>query len=132
MSGVAVARYLLANNSALIAVVAADKIKPGAVPINTVLPAIAIRQISGIEQDHIKRGANQMITERVQISVYALTYSTQKSILALIRAALPGTRATINGFAVDSIVPDIEGPDFYTEAPVIFEQSADYFIRFIR
>jgi hypothetical protein len=132
VSGAAVARYLLANDAALTAVVAADKIKAGIVPINTTLPAISIRQISGIEHEIIKRGSNQLVTDRVQVTVLALTYPQQKSILNLIRAALPGTRGTVNSFAVDSILPESDGPDFYNEDPVIYEQSIDYMIRFVR
>jgi len=132
MSGVAIARYLLANSAGLIAVVAADKIKAGVVPLNTVLPAISIRQISGVEHEIIRRDANQLVTDRVQITALALTYPQQKSILALIRAAMPGTRGTVNGFAVDSITPDIDGPDLYNDDPVIYEQSIDYMIKFIR
>ena len=132
MSGVAITRYLLANDATLIAVVPADKIKAGVVPINTTLPAISIRQISGIEHEIIRRGSNQLVTDLVQITVLSSTYPQQKSIMNLIRTALPGTRGTVNGFAVDSITPESDGPDFYNEDPVIYEQSIDYMIRFIR
>ena len=132
MSGVAIVRYLLANNANLIAVVAAAKIMPGMIPVNTVLPAISIKQISGRELDQIKRGSNQLVSERIQVTVLALTYPTQKSILNLIRSALPGTRGTVNGFAVDSIVPDIDGPDLYSDDPIIFEQSIDYMVKYLR
>lgn len=132
MSGVAVIRYLLANNAPLTAVVAPNKIKAGIVPINTALPAISIRQISGQEQPLIKRGSNMLVTDRVQVTVLASTYPQQKSIIELIRSALPPTRGTVNSYAVDSITPDIDGPDLYSEDPVIYEQSVDYFVRFVR
>lgn len=132
MSGVAVIRYLLANNAPLIAVVASSKITAGVVPINTALPAISIRQISGQEQPLIKRGSNMLVTDRVQVTVLASTYPQQKSIIELIRSALPPTRATVNSYAVDSITPDIDGPDLYDSDPVIYEQSVDYLVRFIR
>lgn len=132
MSGVAVARHLLATNAALIAVVAPSKIKAGVVPINTTLPAISIRQVSGIEYAVIRRGANEAVTDRIQITALALTYPQQKLILNLARKALLGTRGTVNGFYVDSIVPDIEGPDFYNDDPVVYEQSIDYMIIFVR
>jgi len=132
MSGVAIVRYLLIDNADLAAVVSADKIKAGVIPINTALPAISIRQISGIEHELIKRGTNQLVTERIQVTAMAGTYPQQKSILNLIRAALPATRGTVNGFSVDSITPDMDGPDFQYDDPVIFEQSIDYMVRFIR
>ena len=132
MSGTAIARYLLANNSGLTATVSADKIKPGLIPINTVLPAISVKQISGREHQLIKRGSNQLVTERIQITVQTATYVQQKAIIALIRAALPGTRGTVNTFTVDSITYESDGPDLEYENPVIFEQSLDYFVKFIR
>jgi len=132
MSGTAIVRYLLANNASLTATVSADKIKPGLIPINTVLPAIGIRQISGREHQLIRRGSNQLATERIQITVQAATYVQQKAIIALIRSALPGTRGTVNTFTVDSITYESDGPDLEYENPVIFEQSLDYFVKFIR
>jgi len=132
MSGVAVIRYMLTNNAPLIAVVTADKIKAGVVPINTALPAISIRQISGVEHELIKRGANQFVTERIQVSVLASTYPTQKSILNLIRSAVVSTRGTVNTFSVDSITHEGDGPDLYNDDPVIYEQSIDFMVMFYR
>jgi len=132
MSGVAILCYMLANNAPLTAVVSSNKIMAGIVPINTALPAISIRQISGQEHRVIKRGSNELVTDRIQVTALASTYPSQKSILNLIRTALPGTRGTINGFVVDSIVPDIDGPDLYNDDPVIYEQSMDFMVRFYR
>lgn len=132
MSGSAIIRYLLANNAPLVAVISADKIKPGLVPLNTTLPAISIRQISGREHQLIKRGSGQLVTERIQITAQAKTYTDQKAIIALIRAALPGTHGTVNTFYVDSITHESDGPDLEYENPVIFEQSIDYIVKFIR
>lgn len=132
MSGTAILRYLLANNASLTATVSVDKIKPGLIPINTELPAISIRQISGREHQLIRRGSNQLATERIQITVQAATYVQQKAIIALICSALPGTRGTVNTFTVDSITYESDGPDLEYENPVIFEQSLDYFVKFIR
>lgn len=131
MSGVAVIRYKLANDAALTAVVTASKIMAGVVPLNTALPAISIRQISGNELATIKRSGNELVTERVQVSVLAPTYPQQKTILGLIKAALPSVRATVNGFAVDSIEQGLTGPDLYDEEPVTYEQSIDYIVRYI-
>lgn len=132
MSGVAILRYMLANNAPLAVVVPANKIMAGVAPLNTSLPAVSIRQISGQEYQTIKRGSNQLVTERIQVTVLAATYPQQKTILGLIRTALPGTRGTVNGFVVDSIVPYIDGPDLYNDDPVIYEQSIDFVVRFYR
>lgn len=132
MSGVAILRYMLANNAPLAVVVPANKIMAGVAPLNTSLPAVSIRQISGQEYQTIKRGTNQLVTERIQVTALASTYPSQKSILNLIRTALPATRGTVNGFVVDSITPDIDGPDLYNDNPIIYEQSIDFIVRFYR
>lgn len=132
MSGVAILRYMLANNAPLTAIVSSNKIIAGVVPLNTALPAVSIRQISGQEYQTIKRGTNQLVTERIQVTALASTYPSQKSILNLIRTALPATRGTVNGFVVDSITPDIDGPDLYNDNPIIYEQSIDFVVRFYR
>lgn len=132
MSGTAIIRYLLANNAPLTEIVPSSKIMAGVIPLNAALPAISIRQISGIEHKLIKRNGTQTATDRVQVTVNATTYPQQKQILKLIRSALPATRGTVNTFSVDSITPDIDGPDLYSEDPVIYEQSIDYIVRFYR
>ena len=133
MSGVAVVRFLLANNAALFAVVPAAKIMAGVVPLNTVLPAISVMEVSGVPRNTVEQSEpKKFITERVQVSVLAKTYPEQKSILALVRAALPTSRGTVNGVAVDGILPDVEGPDFYDDSLVIYMGSQDFFIRFTR
>lgn len=132
MSGVAIICALLADDAFVTRAVPKTKIMAGVIPINTVLPAISIRQISGIEWKMIRRSGNEMVTERIQVTVLATTYPKQKEILELIRSALPTVRGDVYGFVVDSIVPDIDGPDLYSENPIIYEQSIDYIVRFIR
>lgn len=132
MSGVAIIRAMLADDFMLTKSVPKAKIMAGVLPLNTVLPAISIRQISGVELKMIKRSGNEMVTDRVQVTVLATTYPQQKEILELIRSALPSVRGAVYEYEVDSILPDIDGPDLYSETPVIYEQSIDYIVRFIR
>jgi len=132
MSGVAVIRYTLVNNAPLIAAVPAARIVSGVLPVTTTIPAISIRQISGVEMPMIKRTGTQLVTERIQVSVHAASYLSQKTIIGLIRSAIVSTRGTINSFQVDSITHDIDGPDLYYDEPDIFEQSIDFVVRFYR
>ena len=133
MSGVAIVRHLLANNAALVAQVPATKIMAGQIPINTILPAISVAHISGVQRNIVAMNAEKyQVTDRVQVTVMAGTYGLQKSILALIRAACPHTRGTVNGFDCDSILPDVEGPDFRDDAAAIFMQSQDFIVKFSR
>ena len=132
MSGVAVIRYMLVNNAPLIASVPAARILSGVLPITTTIPAISIRQISGVEMPMIKRTGTQLVTERVQVSVHASSYLSQKTIIELIRSAITSTTGTINSVTVDSITHDVDGPDLYYDDPDIFEQSIDFIVRLYR
>ena len=132
MSGVAIIRSILANNGNLVSAVTSDKIIAGVAPINTSLPAVTVTQISGIEYQLIKQVGVQLVSDRVQVTVLATSYVQQKQLLELIRSALPTTRGTVNGFVVDSIVRQIDGPDLYSDDPVMYEQSIDYIVRFYR
>lgn len=133
MSGVAIAHYLLSQNAALIAVVPAARIKAGVLPLKIALPAISVTQISGQQMNTLaQNSASYMVRQRVQVTVLSTSYPEVKSILALVRAALPQTRSTVNGFICDAIYPDTEGPDLYDAQTLAHEQSVDYRITFRR
>lgn len=132
MSDVIATRYLLANNAPLIARVPAAKIAAGAIPIGTVLPAVAINHIDTIERLSVDMaGTKIMATARVQVTVQAKTYIDQKQILELVRRALPNTRGTVNGVEVDSILPDGSGPDLRDDDAGIYMQSRDFIVKFL-
>lgn len=133
MSGTAIVRSLLAANSTLTNVIPAARIFAGAIPINTALPAIAVTQVSGVQRNTLgMNAASYMVTDRVQVTVLGKTYALQKSYMALVRAALPNTRGTVNGFSVDSILQDVDGPDLYDSAATVYQQSVDFMVRFTR
>jgi hypothetical protein len=122
-------RYLLANNAPVLAVVPATRIFAGAVPINTVLPAISVEEVDTVERNTIAMNTpTVMHHERVRATVHAKTYPSQKSILALVRKACPHQRGTINTVVVDSIVPAGKGPDIFDEAAVLYMQSRDFIV----
>lgn len=131
MSGVAIVRYLLANNSNLIAQVPASRIMAGVLPIDTVLPAINVLQIDGIIRNTVYvDDAAKFFIDRVTVTVEAKTYATQKSLLALIRAALPLSRGLINGFNCDSILADTIGPDSFDPDLPAYIQSQDFIVKY--
>lgn len=132
MSGTAIINYMLSNDGGIIPAMPELNVISGTVPLNTQLPVISIRQISGLEYKTIKRIGDQLVTDRVQVSVLASTYYQQKEIIELVRSALVPTRGNVGIYMVDSITPDIDGPDLYSENPVTYEQSIDYMVRFIR
>lgn len=128
MSDVKAIRYLLANNAALIAVVPAAKIMAGLIPQGTVLPALAVSHVSTVRMRMIAAPGVETLTSRVQITVMATSYPQQKSILALVKAALPRTRGTVNGVSVDSLLFELAGPDFRDDEIGAFMGSLDYLI----
>jgi len=139
MSGVGIVRKLLSTNSALLAVVPAIKIFAGVIPLNTVLPAISVQEISGNSFKTMAMGSSPTLwTERVQITVEVKPtpegtgYPGVKALLALIRAALPSTRGTVGSFTCDSISTDIEGPDLFYFELDIHSQSQDFVVRYVR
>ncbi len=132
MSGVAVLRYLLANDAAVLEEVPAERILPGTLPLNIAPPAIALHQISGSELLGVRVNEGPRTrTDRVRVSVYTSSYLEQKTLLALVLAACPSQRGAVNGISVDSITPAGEGPDIYDADLALFEQSRDFFVRWV-
>lgn len=127
MSGVAIARYKLANSVNLIAAVPAARIQAGVLPENTALPLISVAQISSTPINQVSKTSG-MHVDRVQITVEAATYVQVRQILALVKAALPYTSGTVNSIACDSIIPDAEGPDGFDNNLMSYFQSRDYII----
>jgi hypothetical protein len=128
MSDVKAIRYLLANNVSLVAVVPAAKIVAGLIPQGTVLPAIAVSHVSTTRQRMIASPGVELLTSRVQITAIATSYPQQKTILGLIKAALPRTRGTVNGVTVGSLLFELAGPDFRDDEIGSFMGSLDYII----
>jgi len=141
MSGVAVIRYLLANAAAITNVVPATRIMAGDLPLNTVMPAIAVTEVSSVPLNTIRTNESPKLhTERVQVSVLfkgpqgtpaGTGLPGVKALLKLVLAACPSQRGTINGVSVDSIVPDIEGPDLSDDATALYSQSRDFIVKYV-
>jgi hypothetical protein len=130
MSDVHVVRYLLAHNAGVIAVVPADRIMAGILPQGIALPALAVTHVSTIRKNYVAETAVDWCTSRVQVTGMAATYPALKSLLVLVRAALPRSRGTVDSVAVDAILSDIEGPDFRDDAEGVFMQSHDFVVTY--
>lgn len=132
MSGVAVVRYALANDSPLLAQVPAARIIGGVLPVGVVLPAISIVSVDGIPRTTVAMTeTKRLVTERVQITVMAKDYPKKKTILALVRTALSSVARmmTVNGVQCDSVVLDSVGPDLDDAETSIFTQSRDCIVK---
>ncbi len=128
MSDVKVVSYLLANNAGLIAVVPAAQILTGVIPQGTALPALCVTHVSNPRAQLI--AGPGLCVARVQITVQAASYAQQKQVLGLVRAALPRTHAVVNGVKVQSLVHDMEGPDFRDDQAGIFQGSQDVIVTY--
>lgn len=137
MSGPAVIRHLLAASGAVTAIVPATKIILGDLSLNVILPAISVRGISGTPNLSIAMTEpNRLHTDRVQVSVLTKEgsgagtgYNGVRAVLALLLAACPNQRGTVNGISVDSILPDIEGPDLRDPESAIYQGSRDFIVK---
>lgn len=133
MSGVAIVRYKLANDATLTAAIPATSIFSGAVPENTQAPYITVRSVGTNPRNTVGMGETlKQASERVQVTIYASTYPQQKQSMALVRAASPNSRGTINGFQCDSILPAGDGPDFFDDVLMVYEQSQDFMVKYAR
>jgi hypothetical protein len=133
VSGTAIAHYLLKSNAPLIAVVPATRIKNGIIPLNTTLPAISISKISAVQRNTLALGSGiYLVTERVQVTVEQKLGVPPVDVLALVRAALPHTSGTVNGYSCTAIVPDLEGPRLEDLENQIVQESLDLMISFHR
>jgi hypothetical protein len=74
---------------------------------------------------------SRLITERVQVTVYAGSYAVKLPILLAIRDACVRQRGTIAGVRVDGIMPADPhwGPDLDDPGDPIFERSLDLIVR---
>jgi len=130
MSGVSAIWYLLKTNAPVIAVVPAERIKAGDLPLNTVLPAISVTQVDSVPLNQLQINETPKVhVDRVQVSVLVKVESTSRSLLKLVLAACPSQYGSVNGISVLGITPDIEGPDFSDESVPIYTGSRDFFVR---
>lgn len=128
MSGVAVIVGKLTGYGALTALVPTARIFAGDLPENTTLPAISVTQISSVPTVKVN-GAVSMNTDRVQVTVLAKKTPNLRDIMRQVRAACPHTRGTVNTIKCDSILPDIEGPDFSDDPVTMVGCSRDFIVR---
>lgn len=127
MSGVAVVYSLL--SSAL----PGYSVTSGVTPLGAALPALSIATVSGAPVFRpAKRTGAQPVRERVQVTAQAMTLAAAKQALDAARAAIPQSPGTVAGVAVDSILPDADGPDLWDQPSGIYSQSTDFMVVFPR
>jgi hypothetical protein len=130
MSGVEIAGTIVSADSDVLAVVPADNMHGGALPIGTALPALVFNTISTTTLAVLSKGAKRRMRERVQVTVFAADYEAQKAIAPLLRRALDHVAGDIAGLTEVSIVAAGEGADFIVEDPMMWCQTHDFMVDF--
>lgn len=128
MNAVAIMRVLLLAHGPVTAIVG-NKVIAGDVDYDQ-LPAIGITEISRREADTVSRSSH-LVTARIQITVHARDYPTQK---ALIQATSLGEgvfTGTIASAVVRSVLRDVVGPDLYDPDADLFQQSRDFIVTYL-
>lgn len=114
MDGVAAVRAVLVADAAMIALVPVARIFAGPAPLGTALPFVMLESISKQDRNVPSPGANRFVTERVQVTVVAANYLTQKATLRAVRhAAADKINPAVPGISGVTIHTDSAGPDFY-------------------
>lgn len=131
MDGVAAVLQLLAADAGLTALVPTARIQAGVLPQGTMLPAISVTSVSKNDRNIPAPGTHRLVTERVQVTVLAPNYPSQKEVLrAVRRAAADKLGVAVPGLTGVTVHTDSAGPDFMNEAATIYLGSQDLRVTF--
>ena len=141
MSGVRVIWHLRAADAAVVAIAKRANIMAGTLPQSMPLPGIAVTQISSIPFRTLAMSLPlRLHTDRVQVTGFVKDQQSHPdggdypALVALMKAILdacPNQHGTVNGVIVDSILPDIEGPDLPILDAGILTRSRDFIVRYV-
>lgn len=131
MNGVAVILQLLHEDAALLGLVPSARIMAGDLPINAVLPAISVKQISSVDTNLPSPGATRFVTDRVQVTVLAEDYPGKAVVLAAARrAAADQLYPAVPCLTGVTVYTDGAGPDLYSEETGIHFGTQDFRVRY--
>lgn len=126
MDGVAAVKQLLHADGTLTALVPAARIQAGALPQGITLPALALESISKVDRNIPAPGADRHVSERVQVTVLAKTYPSQKEIMRAVRHAVADKFPTVSGLVNVTVHTDGSGPDLINDDASIRIQTQDF------
>ena len=131
MDGVAAVRSVLVADSAVTDLVPAARVFAGPAPLGTVLPFVMLESISKQDRNLPSPGATRFVTERVQVTVVAASYPSQKTTLRAVRhAAADKINPAVAGLSGVTIHTDTGGPDFYDADYSGWRGSQDFRTRY--
>jgi hypothetical protein len=123
--GVATLKQLLHADATLLALVPAARIQAGVLPQGTALPTISITSVSKVDRNLMSPDTYRHVAERVQVTVHASTYPSQKAVLRAVRKAAADKFPTVSGLVNVTVHTDSAGPDFMIKE-TDFESASIY------
>ena len=131
MDGLIALRSLLVADAALTALVPASRIQADVMPLDTALPAIALQSISIVDQNIPSPGPTRFVRERVQVTVMAANYSSQREVLEAVRhAAADQINFDAAGITNVTVHTENMGPDGIANGTNIRTRSQDFMVRY--
>lgn len=133
MSGVNIIIKLLKDSVSVAAVIPNAQLYPGKLPLNFVLPAVAVEKISGKENmPLVGQGRTLLRRERIRVTIAAASYTEANELQPLVRKALRFVVSQALGiYSGVSVVPDLDGPDMELTEPVIHLRPKDYWVSYL-
>lgn len=124
--GVSTVLQLLSNDAPLLALVPITRMSAGVLPQGIALPAISVTSVSKNDRNIPNAGTYRYVVERVQVTVLASTYPSQKAVLAAVRKAAADKFPTVSGLIRVTVHTDTAGPDFMNEDASVYIGSQDF------
>lgn len=119
--------YSLLTGDAGVAALVANRVYPGKLPQNTVMPAISYEMVSAYDAVPVTANGNgTLVYSRVQVTALAKSYADCKAVLEAARKAVLFKSGLILGVRVMSITRAGIGPDQRDDDLNLYLQSVDY------
>lgn len=137
--GVAAVRQLLVAHAPLIALVpnwtpqsgpSQSRIIAGRAGIGTPLPVVTLKSIGKYTRNTLKRGAYRFVEQRVQATVQALDYVSQKAIIDVVRDAGDSKFPTVSGLRNVTVHLRDGGADLSDEEASFWVETQDFWVTF--
>lgn len=120
--------YAKVTGNAGVSALIGTRLYPLVLPQNPTLPAASYQVISGDSAYTIGTQAAQIRKPRFQISAWASSYDTAKSVIRAIRTALDHQTASWSGVTVLGVVFEGEEIDFYDSETKEYQITAEVII----
>ena len=102
------------------------RVYPIRIPQNPTYPALAYQRIS-TPRIMSHSGASKLAKPRIQLTLWATSYSSLKTLSEALRALLVGYRGTVGGVSIQALFFDSERDEYDTETQ-IFQRFIDLII----